>query len=164
MSIAKNPTTDLGVDLFGPKIEFLIAPEDSQSDFCVMKGIIPPGEFVPLHSHPETEDFLILSGEVQVLKQGPQGQSEWITAKTGDYIHVPINVPHAFRNVGNLPVIQFITATKKLGQFLLETGRPLANAAKPATPEDFARPAVIGARYGFWIATPAENAAIGIHL
>ncbi|GHO50561.1 cupin domain-containing protein [Ktedonospora formicarum] len=163
MSVEKNPTTGLTIDLFGPTIEFLTAPEDAQSDFCMLKGMIPPGGFVPLHSHPETEDFFILSGKVLVLRQDNDRGDEWIEATEGDYVHIPVNVPHAFRNIGDFPVIQLIATTKRLGQFLREAGRPMTDALHPVTPEDFACSAMVGARYGFWIATPEENATVGIH-
>ena len=88
MNTEKNPTTGLIVELFGPTLEFLTLPEDEQNDFCVLKGVIPPGVFVPLHSHPDTEDFIVLSGEIEVLKQTTRSY-EWIVAKAGDYIHVP---------------------------------------------------------------------------
>jgi hypothetical protein len=39
------------------------------------------------------------------------------------------------------------------------TGAPL-----PVTPEDLARFAAVSARYGYWNATPEDNAAVGIHL
>jgi quercetin dioxygenase-like cupin family protein len=50
--------------------------------------VIPPGVSVPLHSHPDTENFFVISGEVQALRQGAQGY-EWIVAKAGDHLHVP---------------------------------------------------------------------------
>ncbi len=68
MNIGKNPTTGVILDIFGPTVEFLTSPDDEQSDFCLLKGIVPPGVFVPLHRHPDTEDFLVLSGEIECLK------------------------------------------------------------------------------------------------
>jgi hypothetical protein len=29
----------------------------------VLQGVIPPGVSIPLHSHPDTEDFFIISGQ-----------------------------------------------------------------------------------------------------
>jgi hypothetical protein len=42
MSVEKNPTTGLVIELFGPTLEFLTSPEDEHNDFCVLKGTIPP--------------------------------------------------------------------------------------------------------------------------
>ena len=56
-SLAKNPTTGRLVEFFGPTVEFWTSPDDEHNDFCVLKGTIPPGGAVPLHSHADTEDF-----------------------------------------------------------------------------------------------------------
>jgi hypothetical protein len=93
-----NPTTGLRVDLFGPTVEFLTSPQEPSIDFCVLRGVIPPGFSVPLHSHPDTEDFFVISGEVKALRQGTQGY-EWIVLKVGDYLHVPSGERHGWRNV-----------------------------------------------------------------
>jgi quercetin dioxygenase-like cupin family protein len=163
MSIEKNPTTGQVVELFGPTLEFLTLPEDALNDFCVLKGTIPPGVFVPLQAHPDTEDFLLISGSVEGLKPDAEGY-EWIAAKAGDYIHVPGSAKHARRNVSSEPVVMLIITTKRLGQFVQETGRPVTGAPQPVTPEALARFAAVSARYGYWNATPEENAAVGIHL
>ena len=67
MRIELNPTTGLSVDLFGPTVEVLTSPHDVHDDFCVLKGVIPPGSSIPPHSHPDTEDFFVLSGQAQAL-------------------------------------------------------------------------------------------------
>ena len=163
MNTEKNPTTGLTLALFWSTVEFLTSTEDEQSDFCVLKGIIPPGISVPLHSHPDTEDFVVLSGEVEVLRQDTHGH-EWIKGKTGDYFHVPGGVPHAWRNVSTEPVIQILTTTKNMGRFFQEAGSPITSEPQPVTPEGLARFLAICAKYGYWNATPEENAAIGIQL
>ncbi len=83
MSPQKNPTTGLVIELFGPTLEFLTSPDDEHSDFCVLKGTIPPDVYVPLHSHPDTEDFLIISGAVEGLRQDTEGY-EWIFSGDGE--------------------------------------------------------------------------------
>jgi hypothetical protein len=77
------------VDLMGPTVEFLTSPQEASINFCVLKGVIPPGVAVPLHSHIDTEDFIVISGEVQALRQGTQCY-EWTAAKAEDYLHVPV--------------------------------------------------------------------------
>jgi quercetin dioxygenase-like cupin family protein len=163
MTLEKNPTTGLVIELFGPTLEFLTSPEDEQNDFCVLKGTIPPDAYVPLHSHPDTEDFVVISGAVEGLRRGTEGY-EWIGAEAGDYIHVPADAPHAWRNLSSEPVVMRLITTKRLGRFFQETGRPLTGAPQPVTPEDLARFAGVSARYGYWNAAPEENAAVGINL
>jgi mannose-6-phosphate isomerase-like protein (cupin superfamily) len=163
-NLEKNPATGLVVEFFGPMLEFLTLPEDEHNDFCLLKGLMPSDTFVPFHSHPDTEDFIIISGEAQGLRQKTDDTEgyEWIVAKAGDYIHVPSGTPHAWRNVSSEPMVSLITMTKRLARFVQEMGRPVTG--EPVTPEYFARFAATAAKYGHWIATPEENAAIGIHL
>jgi quercetin dioxygenase-like cupin family protein len=163
MGLSKNPTTGLVVDLFGPTIEFLTSPDDEGNDFCVLKGVIPPGLVVPLHSHADTEDFLVLSGTVQGLRHDGS-RYEWIEAAPGDYLHVPGGAPHAWRNVSAAPVVNLIITTRKLARFFQETGRPAMEGPSLPTSEELARFAAMSARYGYWNATPEENAAVGIAL
>lgn len=159
----KNPTTAVTFEVFGPTVEFLTAPDDELSDFCVMKGIVPPGVFVPLHSHADTEDFIIISGTMQVLRQDDAGH-EWLEGHIGDYFHVPANAPHAWRNVSNEPAVALITTTKKMGTFFQEAGRPATGGPQPVTPEELMKFFAVCAKYGYWNATPEENAAVGIQL
>ncbi|MGH9994906.1 MAG: dimethylsulfonioproprionate lyase family protein [Nitrososphaeraceae archaeon] len=126
MSLEKNPSTGKVLELFGPTVEFLTSSQDTQSDFCVLKGTLPPGISVPLHSHTDTEDFFVISGEIEGLRQDNKGY-EWIRAKTNDYIHMPSDSRHAWRNVSNKPTLVHIITTKKLGHFFEETGRPKTN-------------------------------------
>jgi hypothetical protein len=39
----------MALDVMGPTIEFLVPPADGEP--CVMRGTIPSGAAVPLHSH-----------------------------------------------------------------------------------------------------------------
>jgi hypothetical protein len=95
-----------------------------------------------------------------------EGQFEWREATTGDVIHVPGGARHAFRNSGLEPVIELITTTPKLGRFFLEVGRPVTAGSPPPLPtrEDFAHFLRVADSYGYWNASPGENAAIGITL
>ncbi|MGN8646236.1 cupin domain-containing protein [Gracilibacillus sp. HCP3S3_G5_1] len=161
MSTKKNPTSGLTLEVFGPTVEFLTLPEEEHNDFCVMKGEIPPGVAVPLHSHSDTEDFIVISGEIEALRQDKQGY-EWISAQAGDYIHIPGNSHHAWRNVSNKPAVLYITVTNTMAQFFKEIGRPVKNSPQPVTPEDLAHFEAVSAKYNYWNASPEENAAVGI--
>ena len=62
MSIVKNPTTGKVIKLFGPTVEFLTSPQNTQNDFYILWGTLPEDFFVPLHSRLDTADFLVISG------------------------------------------------------------------------------------------------------
>jgi quercetin dioxygenase-like cupin family protein len=53
--------------VFGPTVEFLTSPENPAAVYCVMRGTIPAGLSVSLHSHGDDESFFVLSGAVQIL-------------------------------------------------------------------------------------------------
>jgi quercetin dioxygenase-like cupin family protein len=89
-------TPNQALDMPGPAVEFLTGP-DPQGSFCVMRGVLPPGITVPVHSHDDAEDFLVLTGTHQVRMQGADGL-EWVHAHVGDYVHIPAGTPHAHRN------------------------------------------------------------------
>ena len=153
------------LDVLGPTVEFLTLPSESDSDYCVMKGTVPPGVSVPLHSHPDDESFFILSGAIQVLTQ--RGDSfEWLDVKSGGFVHVPGGAKHAWRNTSKDPAVGLIVTTSRLGRFFQEVGRPIAPGVPPPppTPDDIQHFTRIAAEYGHWLGSATENAAVGISL
>ena len=155
-------TPNQAVDMLGPAVEFLTGPE-AQGSFCVMRGVLPPGMTVPLHSHDDAEDFFVLAGTHQVLMQDAHGL-EWADAHAGDYVHIPASTPHAHRNVSPDPAVDLMITTARLGQFFAEAGRPVTGLPQPPAPGDVARFTAVAARYGHMLGTPEENAAAGIHM
>ena len=147
------------LEVFGPIIDFMTPENDEQ--LCVMCAVIPPGVTVPLHSHEDFEDFLILGGSHQVLVYGEDGL-EWRDAHPGDYVRVAGNVPHAHRNITGEPAVDLIITTAAMGRFFREVGRPVGSP--PPTAGEVAHFAETASRFGYRLATPEENAAVGITL
>jgi uncharacterized RmlC-like cupin family protein len=87
-----------------------------------------------------------------------------VSARAGDYIHVPAGARHAWRNVSSEPVVALIITTARLGRFFQETGRPVSDPPQPVMLADLARFATVAVNYGHWNGTPEENAAVGIRL
>lgn len=145
----------------GATVEFLTRP-NSHADFCVMTGIIPPGGIVPLHSHDDPEAFFVVSGTKQSLLEGDAGL-EWHRVQAGDYVDIESGTRHAWRNDSDEPVVDLLITSKRLGQFFEELRRP-AGASGPPTPDDLTHLAALAVKYGYWFATPEENAAVGIDL
>jgi len=150
------------LDVLGPKIEPLTSTvEDS---YCVMKGTIPPGVGIPLHSHGDAESFYVLSGEGQVLVQSQDGL-DWQTLKPGDFVQVPGDAKHAWRNISDQPLQALIITTPKLGNALREMGEPVPGRDQGSLgSEPMERLAEITERYGYWMASPEENVKLGISL
>jgi hypothetical protein len=46
-SHGSNKKSHVVLDVLGATVEFLVLPSDCEGGYCVIKGIIPPGIFVP---------------------------------------------------------------------------------------------------------------------
>jgi quercetin dioxygenase-like cupin family protein len=151
------------LDVAGLTVEFLTGPQDAPGDFCVMRGTIPPGAVVPIHSHDSTETFLVISGTKQALVPGDHGL-EWKDVHPGDYVQIAGGQAHALRNVSAEPVIELIITNPRLGEWFSEAGRPVTGEPGPPTPDDLARLIAVSGKYGYRLGTPDENTAAGIQL
>ena len=156
-------TSRVALDVLGPAVEFLTSPAAAHDDFCVMRGVIPPGVAVPLHSHDATEVFFVLSGAKQVLTLG-SGPAEWVDVRAGDYVHVPRGTRHAHRNVSDEPVIELVITTARLGKWFEEVGTPVTAPPRPPTGDVLQHFLAVSRKYGYWLGTPDDNAAIGLRL
>jgi quercetin dioxygenase-like cupin family protein len=149
-------------DALGPLVEFF-TPDGRRADYSVMQGTLPPRGVVPLHSHPDDESFFLIGGTLQALVEH-RGSFEWFDVPLLGFVHVPKNAKHAWRNVGDEPVVQLIVTSTRLGQFFRDACRPLGEdePTRPPMPEDLARFTQVAKTYGHWLASPQENAAVGI--
>ena len=111
-----NPTTGQCVDLLGPTVEFLTSPQEASIEFCLLRGVIPPGVSVPLHSHPDTEDFFVISARYRRSGKAHRA-TNGLWQKRGDHLHVPTGAHHGWRNVSSEPLVAFLITTRKLAQF-----------------------------------------------
>jgi quercetin dioxygenase-like cupin family protein len=161
VNASQHPT----LDVFGPTIQFLMTPEEAGESLCVLKGIIPPGSFVPLHSHDDVECFYMVAGYQEALIEA-HGELVWKACNPGDFIRIPGGAKHAFRNLSSESGISISFMTAKLGRFFEEVGRPLSPGqhAPTPTPEELQEFVQIAVRYGYWLGAPDENATAGIPL
>jgi quercetin dioxygenase-like cupin family protein len=146
-------------------IEFLVGPQPSDEAPCILKGMIPSGVVVPMHSHDVIEIFFVLSGNIEVLVETGE-KMKWIEASEGDLIEIPNNAKHAFRNRSQNPVLNLLFTTSKHGRYFQEIGRPLASgeSVRPPAPDEIRHLLKTAQRYGYWFASPEENASVGIAL
>jgi quercetin dioxygenase-like cupin family protein len=110
------------LDLFGPTIQPVIPLSDGNGGYCLLKGTVPPGIIVPIHSHPDRETFYVLGGQIQA----PSGDS-WQTLEANGVFDVPGDTKHVFRNVSNKNASILTVTTTALARFLLKAGRPVAS-------------------------------------
>jgi len=152
-------------DVLGPTIQFLSADE-GKNDPSVMRGIIAPGVAVPLHSHPEPEIFIAISGRIEGLKES-DGKFGWVSIAPGDVFQVPGWAKHAFRNQSSEPANFVIAAPASIGRFFREVITPVAPGAQrlgPPSQKAIQHFMATAERFGYCNATPEENAEVGIFL
>jgi len=130
-----------------------------------MHGTIRPGSVIPLHSHSDPEIFYLLEGSIEVFQaEGPA--AGWQTLNAGDVVSIPGNVRHALRNSSPSPITLIIVSKQELYSFVRELARPFDPNRPPAppTPEEMQHLFSVAEKYEYWLASPDENAAIGISL
>ena len=149
--------------VLGTLLQFLSTPNQNGDDISVMMGSIPSGVVIPLHSHADPEIFYILEGTVEVYVGS---QNLWRLMKTGDVLTIPGNVRHALRNSSTSMMKTFMVSKKNIYSFFRELARPLAAAGTLPLPASNEMSALFqaAAKYGYWLGSPGENAAIGISL
>lgn len=156
----KSKTAGKGewLDLFGPQVQLVTALSDENDGYCLLRGTLPAGVVVPLHSHADRETFYILEGDLQGFRR-----DRWMTLADGDILDILGGVKHAFRNVSAAPVYLLFVTTTRLGRFFHEVGRPVATVPPgPPAPADLRRFLEISHHHGHWLGSPEDNAAIGI--
>nr|WP_315598817.1 cupin domain-containing protein [uncultured Cupriavidus sp.] len=79
---------------------------------------VAPGAYAGRHTHPGDEVSYVLEGEAQLLVDGLPPR----TLKAGESFVVPAGVIHDAHNPGG-------TATKLVGVYVVEKGKPLASPA-----------------------------------
>jgi quercetin dioxygenase-like cupin family protein len=153
------------LDVLGAQVQLLTDPE-RRHEPLIIRGSVPAGGVVPLHTHADPETFVTFSGALDALVYSDDGP-EWVEIRTNDVFHVPGGAKHGFRNRGREPAVTVIVTTPNLGLFFREVGTPVAPGSEPMGPpsqetiEHFLETAK---RYGYWNATPEENAAVGLGL
>jgi quercetin dioxygenase-like cupin family protein len=159
---SKNEPT---FNLLGPLVQFVVDPADAGGAFGLIQGVVAPGVAIPLHSHADPEILLVLDGDLEFLQHdGKAGR--WLTARRGEIISIPGNVKHAMRNTSPENTSLLLVTTPDIYGFfraLATPPNPQAKSAQPG-PADMERLVALGAKYNYWLASPEENAAIGLNL
>ena len=102
-------------NVFGPLLRFLVTPAQTSGAFAFMRGIVPPGVAIPLHSHADPEVLVVLEGELEILQDGPS--SRWLAAKPGETVCIPGSIKQAVRNAPAGPAVILLTTTPNIYGF-----------------------------------------------
>lgn len=138
-----------------PTNAYLTEISGDDGDYCVMQCTLPPGAIVPLHSHADRETFYVLSGNPSSLRG-----DQWTELGPGDIIDVRDGIKHAWKNASQEPVSMLCVTTTKMAKFLQDISAPSGGALQPDEQADrFLRLVMAN---GYWLASPEENAAVGL--
>ena len=151
--------------VLGVLLQFLSTPEQINDQISVMRGTVLSGVVIPLHSHADPEIFYVLDGSLEVFQA--EGPSEgWQTTNAGKVVSIPGNVRHALRNTSPSPTTSITVSKQELYSFFRELARPFDPNRPPGPPTPEAMQQLFSAaeKYEYWLASPDENAAIGISL
>jgi quercetin dioxygenase-like cupin family protein len=136
---------------------YLTELSENAEEYCVMHCTLPAGLVVPLHSHADRETFYVMSGKIEALNK-----DRWQELGPGDVFDVRDGMKHAWRNSSQAAVSVLCVTTTRVAKFLRATA---------ASPEDVSAPAEHVQRFrrlveehGYWLASPEENAAVGLHV
>jgi len=100
-------SADTGPAYWGPGdiYTFLATGEETNGDYFVMEGLVPPDAGPPPHIHYDAlETFYIVDGQLEI-KLGDKVYE----AKAGDFVHISKGTPHAFFNRSQKPAKMIFT-------------------------------------------------------
>ena len=98
---------DTGPVYWGPGdiYTFLAAGPETDGDYFVMEGSVPPDAGPPPHiHHEEVETFYVVEGQLEIMLGDKMHK-----ATAGDFVHVSKGTPHAFFNRSQAPAKIVIT-------------------------------------------------------
>ena len=159
---SQAPVSDVG----GAMVQFLASHVPVQeTTLDVILGALPPGVFVPLHSHTCPEWFFVLEGEMEAF-MGDEKGGAWKAVRPGELAVIPAGVRHAWRNRSSSTAKVLSFGGTMIFAVMRKIAVPAnqANAAAAPSAEFLEELNRVAASTGNWIATPQENAAIGLHL
>lgn len=117
--------------VLGDVVTFKITADESDNAYFLTEIIsVPGGGPAFLHTHVPQETFWILEGDYEVYGQDENGEKYAIPAPVGSTVHVPGNVPHGFRNVGETTgrLLALYAPVVHQPEFFTEIGVPMESS------------------------------------
>ena len=158
-----NSKNEATFNILGPEVQFVVDPAETAGAFVLIRGVVAPGINIPLHSHADPEVMCVLDGALEFLQHdGKAGR--WLTAHRGEFISIPGNVKHALRNTSSENTFLVLVTTPNIYGFFRAIANPVNPDSKPGPPTsaEMERLMALSAKHNYWLASPEENAAIGL--
>ena len=116
--------------VMGDLFTYLVTGEESGGSYFTLEVNVGPGNGPPPHiHHREEEQFYILEGKLTF-----QVGDQTIQASTGDFIHIPRETVHSFKN-GPTPAKLLSTFSPAgIEKFFQEAGEPVEDRSAPPPP------------------------------
>jgi quercetin dioxygenase-like cupin family protein len=137
-----------------PMNEYLTEVSNNEGDYCVIRCSLPAGAVVPMHSHADRETFYVVSGNLDALNG-----DRWEKLGPGNVFDVRDGAQHAWRNSSQLAASMICVTTTRLARFLQDIS---ISAAGSSAEEQAQRFLELVHANGYWLASPEENAAVGL--
>jgi len=120
--------------VLGDVVTLRLSGAETGGAFSMVESISAPGGGAAfLHAHDQQETFCIQEGDFELYGQDENGDKYTIPASSGATVHVPGNVAHGFRNVGDTPG-RILTVFEPAGgmiDFFEELGVPMESVSDP---------------------------------
>jgi quercetin dioxygenase-like cupin family protein len=148
------------------QVQFVATPQRTGSEaMCILRGTLPAGGAVHLHSHADPESFYLLAGEMELYRDDGE-KAGWSRVQMGDLAVIRSEVKHAWRNSSSEPCVAIIFTGGDVCRFLQEVTQLMSSLTVPGppTPEMAAAIHELARKYHCWNATPEENRSIGLDL
>lgn len=129
-----GPDEGRAQSVLGDVVTFKITAAESDNAYFMVEIVsVPGGGPAFLHTHLPQETFWILEGEYEVYGRDENGEKYAIAAPVGATVHVPGNVPHGFRNVGDTmgKVLAIYAPISHQPEFFMEIGVPMESSLDP---------------------------------
>jgi quercetin dioxygenase-like cupin family protein len=115
------------ISIVGGTYTILVSGEQTDSRYCLIDMLVPPGGGPPPHRHDFEEMFTILDGEIELIFRGQLHR-----ASAGSTVNIPANAPHTFKNKSSKPARMLCMCTPAgQEQLFMAVGDPVPSRTAP---------------------------------
>lgn len=144
------------ISLVGDVYRYIVTGAETSGAYFLFEAFVPPNGGPPPHvHHREDESFLVLDGQVAFQCDGHE-----LVLRAGDFVLLPRDIPHCFRNTGDGAARMLIqTSPAGFEHFFDAVGTPISGPDDPPLPvtqEQIVRVIAIAPQFGLEILVPKQ--------